>query len=124
MTNESNRIPEHFTDTDGAACVRLPLAGDAGSVILDRDDFDALTAQGLTANWCFNRAGKRAFGYVRAGYRGEFRTVARLVVQAGKGEHVRYRDGNPFNLRHENLEVVAGGVAKIDCAELLAEGAA
>jgi 1-acyl-sn-glycerol-3-phosphate acyltransferase len=34
-------------------------------------------------------------------------TLARILMNAKRGEKVRYRDGNPLNLRRANLEVVS-----------------
>ncbi|MBW6398659.1 HNH endonuclease [Roseomonas sp. HJA6] len=34
-------------------------------------------------------------------------TLARILMNAKRGEVVKYRDGNPLNLRRENLEVVS-----------------
>jgi hypothetical protein len=37
--------------------------------------------------------------------------VARALLDAGAGQIVRYLDGNPLNLRSENLRLVAGNGA-------------
>lgn len=41
-------------------------------------------------------------------------TVARLIMDAGPGEIVRYRDRNPFNLRVSNLVKVPGRASRRD----------
>lgn len=41
-------------------------------------------------------------------------TVARLIMDAGPGEIVRYRDRNPLNLRRANLVKVPGKASRRD----------
>ena len=52
----------------------------------------------------------RGYTYI-AGYRPGLTspvTLARAITRAGKGERVTFADGNPMNLRRENLAVGSG----------------
>jgi hypothetical protein len=100
----------HLLDRDGTPIVRVPLpCGDVAT--LCADDFDALTAAGVSPNWTLNANGQRSAAYVRVampGKRGSLVTVARLIAGAAPGAEVSYRDRNPLNLRRGNL-IVSGG---------------
>ncbi|MBI1686451.1 hypothetical protein [Caulobacter hibisci] len=53
--------------------------------------------------------GARRYGYVShysPNRKGQMDTLARGLLGAGKGEQVRYRDGNVLNLRLNNLKIV------------------
>lgn len=121
MKLEPNRAPLHFVAPGGGRCVRVPLARHDASAIVDADDYNRLIAQGVSPHWCVNLDGSKTRRYVRVTIAGDnVRTVARLITGAGRGERVHYRDGNPLNLRGDNLRVTKGGHATVDCAELLA----
>lgn len=82
----------------------VPL-GRSGSktAVLYKDDLDYLMRLGVGNRWianpnqnyvlCFgNKPGKRIM-------------VARLLLNAGPGNRVHYKDGNPLNLRRDNLSL-------------------
>ena len=56
--------------------------------------------------------------YVRCGCteraRGKLVTVARLILSPAPGRVIRYRDGDPRNLRRTNLMIVLGGGSPSD----------
>lgn len=113
MTNKKGRSPIYSLDRDGEAIVLVPLANHPEPAKLLKADFLRLESQGLGMAWTFNSNGKGSH-YVRAsvpGVRGRLLTVARLIVGAGGGRCVQYRDGNRLNLRADNL-FVAEGYAK------------
>jgi hypothetical protein len=96
-----------FHNEQGTVCV--PLARTTHQAILDKQDFERLTtAQGLCDQWYLNTNGSGLL-YVRAPSRpGDSRTlvsVANEIVQPGRNEQVRFRDGNRLNLRRSNLAV-------------------
>lgn len=68
---------------------------------------------GVSPNWFLNKDGTGNYGYVRAhvpvgfGWTGPLMMLARMIVPPrSRGQLIRYRDGNPLNLRRDNLEVV------------------
>jgi hypothetical protein len=99
------------TRSAGRAAVRVELTNAPGQqAVVDADDFAALVAQGYSRSWYVNRSGTGQT-YVRLSSRkwlGNNETVARLIVGAGKGQVVKYRDGDPLNLRRRNLVLKRG----------------
>ncbi len=116
--SHASRTPIHFL-AEGRHCVRVPLAGDRGHAELYAEDMEALTTAGTSLRWSFNSSGN-GYAYVKAATHNNMRTVARLLMQAGPGEQVDYLDGNPRNLRRDNLRTTRGGRATVDCGALLA----
>ncbi|WP_140628441.1 hypothetical protein [Methylibium rhizosphaerae] len=76
--------------------------------------YEALQAAGHTGRWFANRDGKCGHSYVRLEGPSNLLTVARLITDCEPGQAVRYLNGNRFDLRDENLSVVAkrGGKCK------------
>jgi hypothetical protein len=112
-------------DADGRAVVAVPLANEAGTAIVDAGDYDRLEALGLSPSWYLNGA-DRSRCYVRAAIndgRGNNVAVARIIVDAGPGQIVRYRDGDTTNLRRDNLLVRRGQSKRTD-ARLVAAAVA
>lgn len=110
MTTKNNRTPVRTQDRDGSAIVLVPLANHSQPAKLFREDFHRLTAEGLGLAWTFNEA-KGGYRYVRAyaqGVCGDLVTVPRLILGAGAGRRVQYRDGDRLNLRLDNLYLSAG----------------
>jgi hypothetical protein len=66
--------------------------------VLYFEDYLALVKNGLTPNW--SAAGK---GYVVAPNKEKTQYIARVLLSAREKERISYKDGNPFNLRRENL---------------------
>jgi hypothetical protein len=52
-------------------------------------------AKEVSPRWTLSQAGKVMTG--------KNKTLARLICEAGKGEQVKYADGDPTNLRRSNL---------------------
>lgn len=112
----TKRMPaiERACDNDGRAIVLVPLANYPVPAKLFEADFDALRAAGLTDHWTFNNTGN-GHAYVRAGHYsspGKLITVARVIEGAGPRVAVKYADGNPLNLRRDNLYLGRGNAAK------------
>lgn len=114
---QSNTLP---ATAPACAVIRVPLSNSAETFELFADDLDRLRAVGITGVFFLthNRgptsARRRAYvsakpqGFSAAGHY----CAARYLADAGRGQAVRYRDGNPLNLRRHNLRIVASGAAK------------
>tara|TARA_R100000365_G_C2733468_1_gene63256 strand:+ start:283 stop:645 length:363 start_codon:yes stop_codon:yes gene_type:complete len=91
--------------------ITVPLSGhNGGHALIDRVDYEKLMADGLSKTWFYNSNGG-ACSYVRAyqnNASGKLVGVARLIVGAGPGEVVKYRDFNSRNLTFNNLYIAAG----------------
>jgi len=121
-----------FTDPDGTPCVRVLLSDHISTAELYAEDYDRLIEQGVTDRWQAavpnRKTRKRPRIYVqsrnpvpypmRKGRQDSCQMVARLVVQAGQGERIRYHDGNTLNLRSDNLRL-SEGYARRDSADIL-----
>lgn len=117
-----DHAPTITTLPGGAVSVSLYGSRAAGrAMILDADVW-ADVRDRLSERWTLNTNG-RGRTYVRSGQRraaaiagqpGAKATASlgRIVAQAGRGDVVRYRDGNPLNLRRANLDVLAGADAQ------------
>lgn len=110
MIITKNRAPIHTMDRDGRAIVLVPLANHAQPARLFAEDFDRLMEGGVGHLWTLNSNGQGNW-YVRACSSTVFDnivTVARLIADAGRGQCVRYADGNRLNLRADNLSIDRG----------------
>lgn len=102
-----------FIAADGTRLARVPLTGGFTATV-DADDYDLFIRLGLSTRWLANDNGKgrRTVRFclppARAGQRSNNASVSRVILGAGYGERVRYRDGNPLNLTRANLYVVPG----------------
>ncbi len=87
--------------------VEIPLSGEIGAglwAVVTDHQWKRLHGLGVRGAWFLNFNGDRK-PYVRATAAGKLTTLARLLTDAGKGEVVGYRNGDPLDLRTENLEV-------------------
>ena len=114
MARRPPRRPIYRTtdDRSGDPIVCVPLPDGTREAVCDAADYDALAARGLVSGWTYNSAGRRGYGhgYVRCRCTRlgrSLETVARLIVDVGSGYMIRYRDGNPLNLRRHNLRHVS-----------------
>lgn len=104
----------HMSDKDkcseGGKLILVPLGRDTKAyAMIERGDYAFLVRLGLSPNWNLSAKGYPTAGATRA--TGGRVSVARVLMDAGPGQTVRYRDSNPRNLRRENLELVKGGHA-------------
>lgn len=115
MKRRQQEAPEYTTDADGQQLVRIALATTDQRATLYAEDFQRLTAAGFSSCWSLADVGYgvryvlvcvRTLTPGRKGRRSL--TVARLVAEAGKGQRVRYADGDRLNLRRENLVLEQG----------------
>lgn len=123
MTTKKTRAPIYSQDRDGRNIVLVPLASHPTPAKLLKEDFERLIDAGLGLAWVFNSNGRGGQHYVKAsapGVRGNLLTISRLIVGAGAGRRVQYRDGNRLNLRSDNLFISEGyakGRATIPAAD-------
>ena len=110
MTKQMKRQPTFTTDNEGTPIAVVPLANGRAAT-LDLTDWEDLICGGVTPNWTFNDNGG-GFSYVRCQSPDNLLIVGREIMQAGKGEMVRYRNGDRTDLRRANLRLVRGGRAK------------
>jgi len=113
MAQQRNRQPHgpviETIDRDGRPIVRVPLP-DGRYVKLFPRHYARLQRMGVGLNWFVNGNGTGRF-YVRVRLdlgtgRSNNAQLARLITCPGKpGAAVTYRDGDPLNLRLDNLEV-------------------
>ena len=94
---------------DGTRIVHVPLANGLRATV-DAADFDRLMRLGLRPTWVFNDNG-RGCHFVRSRFPLGIGTpnniqVARAIMAPPPGCVVKYSDGNPLNLRRNNLWVV------------------
>jgi hypothetical protein len=96
---------QKFTDGLGnqLVSIRLGRNGEKGEAIIDCDDFELLMGLGMSSTWNCLPAGYvlASAGRAKGGNVG----VARVLLDCGPNQSVRYRDGNKFNLRRSNLEL-------------------
>lgn len=92
--------------------VAVPVKTVKSKFVLYTDDFNDLMALGVSPHWHFyhNQA------IVRSG--GKEISIARLIRDARANQIVLARDGNPFNLRRENL-VIAPGSSKFRARDII-----
>jgi hypothetical protein len=106
------RTPIYTADHDGKDIVIVPLGNSEKPAKLFREDFDRLMQVGISDQWLL-AYGALGYEYVRcaASNRGRIQTVARLIMGAGKGQAVQYRDWSSsgrLNLRRDNLFLARG----------------
>lgn len=115
MTRKRTPTINHVNTPGSAPTTEVSLANWPLPVVLDRPDFEALMRAGVPLLWTFNPSRHGGRAYVRAGHSetpGNLVILARVIMEAGAGEMVRYRDGNTLNLRRENLRLVKASHAK------------
>lgn len=102
------------TGPEGAPVVKVELTNRPGLfATLDREDFDNLISWGFPRRWFLNPSGT-GHAYVRFApgrFKGSNETVARTLMQPGKGVIVTYRNGDRLDLRRANLLLRHGRAA-------------
>jgi hypothetical protein len=91
----------------------VKIAGGSIDVVLDHDDLVELIGLEILPRWWW--INNRIVQVPLPG--GAPISVARLITEADSGYRVRYRDGNPRNLRRSNLTLRPFKQAKQDGAE-------
>lgn len=112
-----------FANAASRDVVHVPLSpAGRGTATVYRDDYERLMAMGVGKRWFLVKNGGGQ-SYVRAYLRtatGRQITVARLILDAGRGEVVNYRKGDRTDLRSDMI-FAERGYAKRDDAGLLRE---
>jgi len=94
---------EHTTDDEGKDIARVPLMNSADKATVYEDDFKFLMDLGVSPHW------KWSTGQVSVGNGKGNLSIARLLIDAGKGQKIIYLDQDRTNLRRQNLVVSTGG---------------
>lgn len=95
---------------DGLAYVPLGTRGQRGVAVISDDDLAMLEKLGLSLRW--NRHPRTGAVHAPAGKAsGSNVLVARVLMDAGKGQVVRFRNGDPTDLRRDNLILDNDGYA-------------
>ena len=111
--------PIFTIDHDGAAIAWSPLASGGRAKVL-AETWQAWCADGWSQRWTLNSSGDPLhpeWAYVRfprTRANGSLLSVARVLMNAGKGDIVRYRDGDRTNLRIDNLYLTRGAAKRRD----------
>jgi len=101
MTIKPLRTPIRATDRDGKAVLLIPLANSDKLAKVFPEDYDRLIARGYSPNWCWNVRTVKVSDWKHNTPR-----VARLIMDVqGPAFQVRHRDGDPLNIRRDNLIV-------------------
>lgn len=95
---------------DGLAYVSLGTRGEKGVAVIAEADLAMLESLGLSLRW--NRHPRTGAVFAPAGKAsGSNVLVARVLLDAGKGENVRFKNGDPTDLRRDNLILDKTGYA-------------
>lgn len=105
-----------ITVKKGIAIVPLSRNGKSQATI-DLEDYELLMSLGVSPNW------QCAGGSVVARTPKGPMLVGRILTDAKAGQQVRYLDGNPLNLRRENLIIKQGGFSLRNDREYLTAAA-
>lgn len=106
--NNTTVYPQHFYPHPDTVLVRL--ANKDAAARIHQQDLNVLVAGGWSVRWLYNASGPGP-AYVRctnSKVKGNLQTVARLILNASKGQVVRYLDGDHLNLCRDNLYLAKG----------------
>lgn len=101
--------PYVSTDNLGKQIVNVPLGGEGSpEAKINVADWHTLVLMGVATGWHLQSCGN-GYNYVRVTSNRTLTknaSVARLVMRADEDQIVKHRNGNPLDLRWENLELV------------------
>lgn len=113
----ANRQPIAFIDEFGMAALKVPLDGHGlRHAIVSPHGYQCVIDSGLTGAWFTNGNG-HGRRYVRTwapGRPGTLALIARVILEAGPGEVIRYANGDSLDLRISNLRVTRGRAKRRD----------
>jgi len=106
------RVIVHTIDGDGHRVALVPLgrAGEKGTAVVLEDDLALLESLGLSMRWNRNR-GTGVVVAPAGGSSGGCVQVSRVLLDLGPGENARYVNGDPTDLRRQNLDINPEGYA-------------
>lgn len=99
------RSPVYITE-DGKDLAIVPLGPNQHKVaMIYKEDYEFLMKLGVSQAW--NTLNKGGYVYAASHERGKATPVmiGRILLNAKKGQHVKYLDGDPSNLRRENMRL-------------------
>lgn len=99
-----------MTEENGKTVYWVPLGKSGKSAPIYQEDYEALLGYGVSKTW-----NDGLYSYVSAycpNIPGSRVIVARVLLNAGEGQTVRYLDGDRTNLRRENLILMKDSRAK------------
>jgi hypothetical protein len=103
---------KHWADDAGHKLVTIPCGKDT-SCVMDEDGLEELLALGVTPKFIFKD------NVVALRMRQKQVGIPRLLCDCNAGQHIRYLDANPLNLRKSNLLRINGGSRYNARAQLL-----
>lgn len=108
------RIIDHVCHA-GVDLALVPLGrfGNRGYAVIEADDLSTLEALGLSMAWNRNQQTGTVFTPAVKASGGNVQ-VARVLLDLGPGQIVRYANGDPTDLRRQNLSVVDGNAIRRD----------
>ncbi|WEK51830.1 MAG: hypothetical protein P0Y66_07595 [Candidatus Kaistia colombiensis] len=112
-----SRQPTAFIDEFGAAALKVPLDNHGlNHAIVHPHAYQWVLDSGLIGAWLLNANG-RGRRYVRSwtpGSNGTLTLIARVIMDAGPGEIIRYVNGDSLDLRIMNLRSMRGRATRRD----------
>lgn len=106
MRTRATRV--EFVDGKEVCYVPLGRGSNSAEATIYKEDYDLLMKLGLSGNWLQTQQGyvTAASGRINPPARLQ---VGRVLMDAKPGTQVRCLDGNPLNLRRDNLVLAKGG---------------
>lgn len=95
------------------ALVPLGRFGSKGYAVIEADDLNMVEALGLSLAWNRNQLTGTVFAPAVKASGGNVQ-VARVLLDLGEGQIVKYLSGDPTDLRRQNLSVVDGNAIRKD----------
>jgi hypothetical protein len=113
----SNRQPIPFIDEFGSEALKVPLDNHGlNHAIVSPHAYQSVIDSGLAGAWFTNSNGcGRRYVRTRApGGPGTLALIARVILDAGPGEVIRYANGDSLDLRVMNLRSMRGRAKRRD----------
>jgi hypothetical protein len=114
--NSHDQVRFEIDPEDGLRIALVPVDRAGNVAVVEEDDYRALLDAGLSPTW-FTNASVSGYRYVKTsllGVRGGNISPARMILNLGPGQQVRYRDKDRLNLRRSNIGAVAGRAGRMD----------
>lgn len=112
--------PLRFTDERGRECLKVPLDRYGRKYATATvQGYRAVQDAGATGAWCLNDNGS-GNSYVRCNAAGTLLMPARIIAGAKARSVIRYVNGDPLDLRPENI-VLRKGASKRADADIVAD---
>jgi hypothetical protein len=99
------REPVRTKDHQGQTIVHIKL-NDGTQATTDPQSYNRLINRGVSTFWFLN-SNANGKHYVRVQHQGRVQTVSRLITDAPANSNVRSINGDPRDLRKQNLKVIS-----------------